>query len=107
MHILSGRIINFPVPRQNPAHGLSCCFTLDSREHVWVARSAFTVCARAGRWWPEAGWEGVLSEDFPMLAGFRAGSLVAGYRLEAQVGAAGMRDQGRVARGDRRIGLPE
>src|SRR5271163_4450583 len=33
---------------------------------------------------------GVLSEDFPMLAGFRAGSLVAGYRLEAQVGAGGM-----------------
>ena len=33
---------------------------------------------------------GVLSEDFPALAGFRAGSLVAGYRLEAQVGAGGM-----------------
>jgi serine/threonine protein kinase len=31
-----------------------------------------------------------LSEDFPALAGFRAGSLVAGYRLEAQVGAGGM-----------------
>jgi serine/threonine protein kinase/WD40 repeat protein len=31
-----------------------------------------------------------LSEDFPGLAGFRAGSLVAGYRLEAQVGAGGM-----------------
>jgi len=31
-----------------------------------------------------------LSEDFPVLAGFRAGSLVAGYRLEAQVGAGGM-----------------
>ena len=34
---------------------------------------------------------GVLSEDFPVhLVGFRAGSQVAGYRLEAQVGAGGM-----------------
>jgi serine/threonine protein kinase len=33
----------------------------------------------------------VLSEDFPaQLAGFRAGSLLAGYRLQAQVGAGGM-----------------
>ena len=32
-----------------------------------------------------------MSEDFPAhLAGFQAGSLVAGYRLEAQVGAGGM-----------------
>jgi serine/threonine protein kinase len=32
-----------------------------------------------------------LSEEFPaQLAGFRAGALVAGYRLEAQVGAGGM-----------------
>jgi hypothetical protein len=31
-----------------------------------------------------------VSEDFPVLAGFRAGSLVAGYRLDAQVGAGGM-----------------
>jgi serine/threonine protein kinase len=31
-----------------------------------------------------------LSEDFPGLAGFRAGSVLAGYRLEAQVGAGGM-----------------
>ena len=31
-----------------------------------------------------------MSEDFPALSGFRAGSLVAGYRLEAQVGAGGM-----------------
>jgi serine/threonine protein kinase/predicted lipoprotein with Yx(FWY)xxD motif len=31
-----------------------------------------------------------LSEDFPSLAGFRPGSLVAGYRLEAQIGAGGM-----------------
>jgi serine/threonine protein kinase len=32
-----------------------------------------------------------LSEDFPaQLAGFRRGSLVAGYRLEAQIGAGGM-----------------
>jgi serine/threonine protein kinase len=30
-----------------------------------------------------------LSEDFPALAGLRAGSLLAGYRLEAQVGAGG------------------
>jgi WD40 repeat protein len=33
---------------------------------------------------------GVLSEDFPVLAGFLAGSLVAGYRLEVQAGAGGM-----------------
>jgi hypothetical protein len=34
---------------------------------------------------------GVLGEDFPaLLAGFGAGALVAGYRLEAQVGAGGM-----------------
>jgi hypothetical protein len=33
----------------------------------------------------------VLSEDFPArLAGFQPGSLVAGYRLESQVGAGGM-----------------
>ncbi len=32
----------------------------------------------------------MLSEDFPALAGFRAGSLLAGYRLEAQVGTGGM-----------------
>ncbi len=31
-----------------------------------------------------------MSEDFPALSGFRAGSLLAGYRLEAQVGAGGM-----------------
>ena len=31
-----------------------------------------------------------MSEDFPVPGGFRAGSLVAGYRLEAQVGAGGM-----------------
>ena len=32
-----------------------------------------------------------MSEDFPaQLAGFRAGSLLAGYRLEAQIGAGGM-----------------
>ena len=41
----------------------------------------------AGR---QAGRGGVVSEDFPLLAGFRAGSLVAGYQLEAQVGAGGM-----------------
>jgi serine/threonine protein kinase len=33
---------------------------------------------------------GALSEDFPGLTGFRAGSVLAGYRLEAQVGAGGM-----------------
>jgi hypothetical protein len=33
------------------------------------------------------GWEGSLSENFPVQ--FRAGSLLAGYRLEAQVGAGG------------------
>ena len=32
-----------------------------------------------------------MSEDFPpQLAGFQPGSLVAGYRLESQVGAGGM-----------------
>jgi serine/threonine protein kinase len=31
-----------------------------------------------------------VNEDFPVLAGFRAGSLVAGYRLEVQIGAGGM-----------------
>ncbi len=31
-----------------------------------------------------------MSEDFPLLAGFRAGSVLAGYRLEAQIGAGGM-----------------
>ena len=31
-----------------------------------------------------------MSDDFPALAGFRAGSMLAGYRLEAQVGAGGM-----------------
>ena len=38
----------------------------------------------------------MLSEDFPGLADFRAGSLLAGYRLEAQAGTGGMfraRDQ--------------
>ena len=30
-----------------------------------------------------------MSEDFPALTGFRAGSLLAGYQLEAQVGAGG------------------
>jgi serine/threonine protein kinase/predicted lipoprotein with Yx(FWY)xxD motif len=38
----------------------------------------------------DEGRGGVLSEDFPALTGFRPGSLVAGYRLEAQVGAGGM-----------------
>jgi Protein kinase domain len=32
----------------------------------------------------------VLSDEFPGLAGFRAGSVLAGYRLEAQVGSGGM-----------------
>jgi serine/threonine protein kinase len=32
----------------------------------------------------------VLSQEFPALTGFRPGSLVAGYWLEAQVGAGGM-----------------
>ena len=31
-----------------------------------------------------------MSEDFPALTGFRSGSLMAGYRLEAQAGAGGM-----------------
>jgi serine/threonine protein kinase len=31
-----------------------------------------------------------LSEDFPTLAGFRVGSVLADYRLEAPVGAGGM-----------------
>ena len=43
--------------------------------------------------WDGVGWwrrGGVLGEDVPGLAGLRAGSVVAGYRLEAQVGAGGM-----------------
>jgi serine/threonine-protein kinase len=36
-------------------------------------------------------WGGAVSKDFPAgLAGFRAGSLLAGYQLVAQVGAGGM-----------------
>jgi serine/threonine protein kinase len=50
-------------------------------------------------------WGGVLSEDFPLhLAGFQAGSLVAGYRLEAQVGAGGMAVVFRAR--DERLGRP-
>ena len=45
-----------------------------------------------------------MSEDFPAhLAGFQAGSLVAGYRLEAQVGAGGMAVVFRAL--DERLGL--
>jgi serine/threonine protein kinase len=45
--------------------------------------------AGGGRQFVTAVWGEALSEDFPGLAGFRAGSLLAGYRLEAQVGAGG------------------
>ena len=46
-----------------------------------------------------------MSEDFPThLAGFRAGSLLAGYRLEAQVGAGGMAVVFRAR--DERLGRP-
>jgi Protein kinase domain len=43
--------------------------------------------------WDGDGWYvsgGVLNGEFPGLAGFGAGSVLAGYRLEAQVGAGGM-----------------
>jgi serine/threonine protein kinase len=47
----------------------------------------------------------VLSEDFPaQLAGLRPGSLLAGYRLEAQVGAGGMAVVFRAR--DQRLGRP-
>jgi len=45
-----------------------------------------------------------LSEDFPVLAELRAGSLVAGYRLEVQVGAGGMAVVFRAR--DERLGRP-
>jgi serine/threonine protein kinase len=46
-----------------------------------------------------------MSEDFPaQLTGFRAGSLVAGYRLEEQVGAGGMAVVFRAR--DQRLGRP-
>jgi len=46
-----------------------------------------------------------LGEDFPAhLAGFRAGSLLAGYRLEAQIGAGGMAVVFRAR--DERLGRP-
>jgi serine/threonine protein kinase len=45
-------------------------------------------CLRPEHW--EAGGE-ALSEDFAVqLAGLRAGSMLAGYQLEARVGAGGM-----------------
>jgi serine/threonine protein kinase len=47
----------------------------------------------------------MLSEDFPaLLVGLRAGSVVAGYRLEAQVGAGGMAVVFRAR--DERLGRP-
>jgi eukaryotic-like serine/threonine-protein kinase len=45
--------------------------------------------AGGGRQFLTTVWGGALSEDFPGLVGFRVGSLLAGYRLEAQVGAGG------------------
>jgi len=59
--------------------------------------SVFMICteggARRSTRWGGGGRKpagGVLSEHFPALGGFGAGSLVAGYRLEAQVGVGGM-----------------
>src|SRR5580700_4400419 len=50
-------------------------------------------------------WGGVLSEDPPArLTGFREGSLLAGYRLERQVGAGGMAVVFRAR--DERLGRP-
>jgi hypothetical protein len=49
-----------------------------------LVRSGTAIAAERSR-------GGALSEDFPgHLTGFQAGSLVAGYRLEAQVGVGGM-----------------
>ena len=45
--------------------------------------------ARVGRRWPVGAGRDI-GRGFPGVAGFRTGSVLAGYRLEAQVGAGGM-----------------
>src|ERR1700733_3170256 len=58
---------------------------------AWGRALPVTACGRRCRRRGLGRWGGSLSEDFPVqLAGLRPGSLVAGYRLEAQVGAGGM-----------------
>ncbi len=87
--------------------------TVHLRKHMGVAQFVYPGSAWGPRGRPvgQGGTAlageptgGALSEDFPGLAGFRAGSLMAGYRLEAQVGAGGMAVVFRAR--DERLGRP-
>src|SRR5215471_14611946 len=66
---------------------------------------AFLVSVRIGWGDRSAAWGGMLSEDIPaQLTEFRAGSLLAGYRLERQVGRGGFAVVFRAL--DERLGRP-